>query len=107
MQLLAYVAAVNAVCYFVKKRVAAVAAGMGLIYLELIFRQAAFAYETGFLQRILDYTPSGVIRRLFSYAVYDRIFTADFLLPGLSAAVIIVVSSAIGYWKFCHDMDVN
>lgn len=107
LQLLAYVSVVNAICYFVKKRLAAVAAGMGLIYLELIFRQAVFAYETGFLQRILDYTPSGVIRRLFSYAVYDRIFTADFLLPSLSAAVIIVAGSAVGYWKFCHDMDVN
>lgn len=106
LQLLAYVSVMNAVCYFVKNQLAALVLGIGMVYLELIIRQAASLNELVSLQHLLDFLPTIVIRNLFEYAVYDRIFTGEFLRYGLSAFLIIVGSSAVGFAKFYSSKSV-
>lgn len=100
LQLLAYVALVNAICYFVKKQVAAMVTGMVLIYTEAIIRQLVEAGNVPFLRQAVQYLPARVLYRMFSLALYDQIFTMDFLKYGISALVIIGVCGIAGYVKF-------
>lgn len=100
LQLLAYAALVNAICYFVKKQVAAMVTGMVLVYMEAIIRQLVEAGNMPFLRQAVQYLPARVLYRMFSLAVYDQILTMDFLKYGISALVIIVGCSIAGYVKF-------
>ena len=100
LQLLAYVALVNAICYFVQRQVAAMVTGMVLVYAEAIIRQLAEAGNIPFLREAVQYMPARVLYRMFEFAAYDRILTMDFLKYGISALGIIGVCSVAGYVKF-------
>ena len=100
LQLIAYVSVVNAVCYYVKRQVAAMVTGMVLIYMETILRQLAESGNLETLQQITRYLPARILYDLFSSAAYDRVLTADFLGYGISALAIIAASSIAGYVKF-------
>ena len=105
LQLLAQASVMNAVCYFVRNQLVAIVFGMGMVYLELIIRQAAEMNGMTSVRALADFLPTNVIRGIFAYAVYDRVFTGKFFLYGLSAVLIIAVSSAAGYVRFCYDRD--
>ena len=105
LQLLAQVCVMNAVCYFVKNQLVAIVFGIGMVYLEVIIRQAAEMNKMTSIQALADFLPTNVVRDMFAYAVYDRIFTGKFFLYGLSAVLMIAVSSAAGYVRFCYDRD--
>ena len=100
LQLLAYVSVVNAICYFVKKQMAAMAAGMALIYIEAILRQLADSGDQEALLRITRHLPVGILYHLFAFAAYDQVLTVGFLECGLSALAIIAASSIVGCAKF-------
>lgn len=100
LQLLAYVALMNAVCYFVKKQLAAMVTGMVLVYMEAIIRQMAEMNDMERILQVVQYMPARVLYRMFEFAVYDQVFTMGFLKYGISAAVVIAVSSIVGYVKF-------
>lgn len=100
LQLLAYVALVNAICYFVKKQVAAMVTGMVIVYMEAIIRQLVEAGNMKILRQAVEYMPARVLYRMFSLAVYDQILTVGFLKYGISALVIIAGCSIAGYVKF-------
>lgn len=103
LQLLAQVSIMNAACYFVKNQLIAIVSGIGLVYCELIIRQAAEINGMATVQALVDYLPTNVIRNMFAYAVYDKVFTGTFFGYGLSALLIIAVSCAAGYAKFYYD----
>lgn len=105
LQLLASVSVINAVCYFVKNQLVTIGFGIGLVYLELIIYQAAEINGMGAVQALADFFPTNVLRNIFAYAVYDRVFTGEFFQYGLSAILVIAVSSAAGYVRFCYDRD--
>ncbi len=105
LQLLAQVSVMNAVCYFVRNQLVAIVFGIGMVYLEVVIRQAAEMNGMTSLQALVDFLPTNVIRDMFAYAVYDRVFTGKFFLYGLSAVLIIAVSSAAGYVRFCYAGD--
>lgn len=103
LQLLAQVSVMNAVCYFVRTQLTAIVFGIGMVYLELLIRQAAEINRMASVQALADFLPTNVIRNLFACAVYDRIFSGKFFTYGLSAVLIIAVSGAAGYVWFCYD----
>lgn len=103
LQLLAHVSVINAMCYFLKNQLAAIVAGIGLVYLELIISQAAEINGIASVQTFAGFLPTNVIRNLFACAVYDKVFTGEFFGYGFSAILIIVVSSAAGYKRFYDD----
>ncbi len=105
LQQLAQVSVMNAVCYFVKNQLVAVVFGTGMVYLELIIHQAAEINGMASVRALADFLPVNVYRNIFAYAVYDMVFTGKFFGYGLSAILIIVVSSAAGYVRFCYDRD--
>ena len=105
LQLLAQVSIMNAVCYFVRNQLVAIVFGIGMVYLEVIIRQAAEMNRMTSVQALADFLPTNVVRNMFAYAVYDRVFTGKFFLYGLSAVLMIAVSSAAGYVRFCYDRD--
>ena len=105
LQLLAQASVVNAVCYFVRNQLAAILFGIGMVYLEVIIHQAAETNRMAAIQALVDFLPTNVIKDIFAYAVYDRVFTGGFFLYGLSAVLIIVVGSTAGYVKFCYVRD--
>lgn len=102
-----YVAILNMLAYFIKKQVVIMGVGLGIVFAELIVRQMAMSNGWEMIQRVADYMPSNMERKLFEHAVYDTIFTSEFLQYGLYGIVIIVISSAVGYIKFCYGTDVN
>lgn len=105
LQLLAQVSIMNAVCYFVRNQLVAIVFGIGMVYLEVIIRQVAEMNRMTSVQALADFLPTNVVRDMFAYAVYDRVFTGKFFLYGLSAVLMIAVSSAAGYVRFCYDRD--
>lgn len=100
LQLFAYVSVVNAVCYFLKRQMAAMVAGMVSIYIEAILRQMAESGDLEALLRITRHLPARILYNLFALAAYDNVLTTDFLECGPSALAIIAVSSIAGYVKF-------
>lgn len=104
-RLLAQVSIMNAVCYFVRNQLVAIVFGIGMVYLEVIIRQAAEMNRMTSVQALADFLPTNVVRDMFTYAVYDRVFTGKFFLYGLSAVLMIAVSSVAGYVRFCYDRD--
>lgn len=105
LQLLAYVSVMNAVCYFVKNPLSAIVAGIILVYLEMILRQAATQNEVGFIRELVLFSPANVIHGFFAHAYYDRVFTGQFLGYGISAVLLITISSAAGYIRFGYGGD--
>ena len=103
----AYVAILNMLAYFIKKQVIVMAVGMGVIYAEAIIRQMARSNDWGVIRLLVDWLPSNVERKMFEHAVYDTIFTGEFLGYGICAVAVIVISSAVGYIRFCYGMDVE
>lgn len=103
LQLLAHVSVMNGVCYFVKNQLVTILSGIGLVYLELILHQAAELNGMVSVQVFVDFLPANVISNIFAYAVYDRVFTAEFFKYGLSAILLITVSSLAGYMRFSGD----
>lgn len=100
LQMLAYVALINAICYFVKKQVVVMVTGVVLIYMEAIIRQLAEMNDLEAVLQVIQFMPARVLYRMFEFAVYDQVFTPEFLKYGLSALVIIGIGSAAGYVKF-------
>lgn len=105
LQLLAYVSVMNAVCYFVKKPLSAIVAGIILVYLEMILRQVATQNGVGFIRELVRFSPANVIHGFFAYAYYDRVFTGEFLGYGISAVFLMIISSAAGYIRFEYGGD--
>ena len=105
LQLLAYVSVMNTVCYFVKKPLSAIVAGIILVYLEMILRQAAALNGVGLIREIVRFSPANVIHGFFAYAYYDRVFTGEFLGYGVSAVLLILAGCAAGYGRFEYGGD--
>lgn len=103
----AYVSIMNMLVYFVQKQVIVMAAGIGFVYAEVIIRQVAIANDWKVVQYLVNWLPSNLERNLLEHAVYDTIFTAEFFRYGLCGIAVIVLSSAVGYVKFCYGTDVN
>lgn len=100
-QLWSYASVINMVCYFVKKQLAAMAIGLGLVLAELIAGQLADMYGIAFVSRIFGIAHVRVLADVFEgYAMHDRILTFDFLKYGIYALCIIVTAYAVGYIKF-------
>lgn len=100
LQMLAYVSMLNALCYFLKKQLAAMVTGMALVYGEAVMKQLVAAGGLDLLVRAAEYTPVRVLSGMSDYGVNDQIFTIGFLRFGISALLIILVSSIAGYVKF-------
>lgn len=104
LQLWAYVSILTAACFYIKKQLPAMAAGLALIIIELSFKQLADQYNMTFLQNLFSFVPVRVLKNAFEvYAIHDEILTFGFLKFGISALVIIAVSSAVGFCRFRYD----
>ena len=94
----------TAACFYIKKQLPAMAAGLALIIIELSFKQLADQYNMTFLQNLFSFVPVRVLKNAFEvYAIHDEILTFGFLKFGISALVIIAVSSAVGFCRFRYD----
>lgn len=100
LQLWAYTAMFQMLCFLVKSQLATMIIGMVIVFLEALFRQLASVYDLSRIVDILDFSPARVWKNSFQYAIYDKFFEFDFWKYGLSAIGIIVVSSAVGYGWF-------
>lgn len=108
LQMWAYVSILNAACYFIKRQLPAMVAGLMYIILELVFRQIVDRYDLAFLRYLFDFTPVRVLQHTFEvYVIQDRILTFGFLKFIISALVIIAVSSAVGFCRFRYDSGNN
>jgi len=105
LQLWADVSTLNAACYFIRKQLPAMVTGLILILMEVMLRQFADFYGVTLICRLFDYAPVRVLKNTFEiYAIHDRILTFGYLKFGISAPVIIMISSSIGYIKFrCYS----
>lgn len=104
LQLWAYVSVLTALCFFIKKQLPLMVAGLALIIIELELRQLADQYNITFLRYLFDFAPVRVLKNAFEvYAMHDEVLTLGFLKFGVSALVIIAVSSAAGFCRFRYD----
>lgn len=104
LQLWVYTAIHNALCYFVKNQLMAIALSLVMMYLEAVFFQITNAWEINSVTGIMRFSPSVVLKYSFDvYAYGDRVFTFDFLKFGLSAILMTVLFSVMGYMKFRSD----
>ena len=104
LQFWVYTAVYNALCYFVKNQLKSIALSLVIMYLEAVFYQVSNAWQLESAAGMLRFLPSIVLKYSFDgYAYYDRIFTFGFLRFGLSAFLMTVIISVIGYMKFRSD----
>lgn len=104
LQMWAYVSILNAACYFIKKQLPSMVAGLVLIIMELILRQVSNQYDLAFLRYLFDFTPVRVLQHIFDlYVIRDGLLTFGFLKFILSALVIMIASSAVGFCRFRYD----
>lgn len=104
LQLWVYTAVYNALCYFVKNQLRSVALSLVIMYLEAVFYQVSNAWQMSSAVGVLRFFPSIVLKYSFDrYAYNDGVLTFGFLKFGLSAILMTVVISVIGYMKFRSD----
>ncbi len=106
LQLWAYTALFQMVCFLVKNQLVTMVAGMLIVYLEAVLRQMASVYDFSAMVHILNFSPARVLKNSFQYAVYDRFFDFTFWKYGISALGIIIFSSTVGYWCFRYRKNI-
>lgn len=106
LQLWAYTAMFQMICFLVKNQLVTMIVGMIVVFLEALIRQLASIYDISGVVNILNFSPARVLKNSFQYAIYDRFFEFDFWKYGLSALGIIIITSAVGYGCFRYRKEI-
>lgn len=101
LQLLAYAAFANMVSIFCKSQVTAMVISLMWCFFALIFR--SYSSDGTSVTGIMAYEPLNVLEGFGPMVGSDRIFSLDFIQYGISAGVIIMITSVIGYVRFVHS----
>lgn len=102
LQLLAYASFANMVSVFCKNQVTSIVISLLWIFLAILMR--AFSYEGDVPGGIMAYEPLAVMERYGgNFVDRNQVFTFASYQCGISALVIMIVTSIIGYVRFAHS----
>lgn len=104
LQFCAYCSIFHMLSFFLKKQSTTLIVTFAWIIAELMsgILKEWFFMGADLYDRTVGLVPMMVLQRCGEFIEERTIFTFDFLQCGISAILIICVTSAVGYWKFCY-----
>lgn len=98
LQLMAYVAIAGAISMFLRNQAAAMITGEMWLFVALVL--AEYNKSGAGILGFIGYEPLMVMQKVDVWGIPGKVFTLGYFKYGLSAAVLIVLASAVGYLRF-------